>query len=257
MQRSHRVAALAVFGFLTMQSAPAVADEYIQIGLGFDYSDGDYGDIEDTEIIAAPLSVKYIDEDFFVRASLPYLRIKGPGGVIPGDGGVIGPGGDTVTTEKGIGDLTLAAGYSIPLAWSTWLDFTGKVKVPTGSRSKGLSTGTTDFTAEAEIMHVFGAASASVRAGRRFNGSSTLYPLDDVWLAGASVYYQTGKLTLGLDYDWREGSLPTSQDRHEITGSATYKLSPAFLLQGYAYTGFNNASPDAGAGVQLLYRFGL
>jgi len=259
MQRTHRIAALSALGILAMQSAPAAAEDYVQIALGFDYSEGNYGDVEDTKILSVPLSAKYNSGDFFVRASLPYVHIKGPGSVVPGDGGAIpgGTPGGAVTSQSGIGDLALAAGYSIPLAENTYLDFTGKVKIPTAKESKGLGTGTTDFTAEAEIMHVFGAVSASVRGGRRFNGSSTRFPLDDVWQAGASVYYQADKLTLGLDYDWREGALPTSANRSEITGSATYKLSSAIRLQGYGYTGFTDGSPDAGGGLQLLYRFGM
>jgi hypothetical protein len=36
----------------------------------------DYGNAQDTEILAVPLSVKIKKGDFFVRASIPYLHIK-------------------------------------------------------------------------------------------------------------------------------------------------------------------------------------
>ncbi|MDR7101237.1 transporter [Croceicoccus sp. BE223] len=242
-------------------AVPANAEEYTQFSIGADYSTGDYGDVADTKMLAVPLGIKFQGDGFWARASVPYVRIEGPEGVIPGDGGVSpgnGGGGTTVIdTRSGIGDVNLAAGYTIPLGSSTWLDAIGKVKLPTASKEKFLGTGTTDITAEAELMHSFGNLSAAVRGGRRFNGSNTLYPLDDVWQAGAGLYAKAGpKLSLGLDYDWREGALGTSPDRSEATASATYKLNPGLLIQGYGYTGFSEGSPDLGGGVQLLVRIG-
>ncbi|WP_066555550.1 hypothetical protein [Croceicoccus bisphenolivorans] len=263
---SHRVAAGAAMA-LAMAATPAMADEYWQFSLGADYSSGDYGDVADTEMLAVPVGVKYQGDNVWFRASVPYVRIKGPQGVIPGDGGVSpgngngngGGGGDTVVidTRSGVGDVNLAAGYTLPIGDATWFDVIGKVKLPTASKSKFLGTGTTDFTAEGELLHSFGAVSAAVRGGRRFNGSNELYPLQDVWQAGAGIYAKAGpQLSLGLDYEWREGALTTSPDRSEATASATYKVSPALLLQGYGYTGFADGSPDAGGGIQILYRIG-
>lgn len=240
------------------QSAPALADgDYIQFGIGADYSSGDYGASEDTNVWALPVSVKYQASNFYVRASIAYLDVEGPEGVIPGDGGVSpGDGGAGTTSRQGIGDLNLTAGYSFGLSDTTYFDIIGRAKLPTASESKSLGTGTTDFTAEAELLQVFGPVSASLRGGRRFNGSNTLYPLEDVWQAGAGLYVQSNDVTVGLDYDWREGSLPTAPDRSEATASLTYRLNPALRLQGYGYTGFADGSPDLGGGLQILYRFG-
>ncbi len=255
MNRSIRhgtiLAALATTAF----AAPAYAkgDDYIQFSLGADYSKGDYGTTPDTEMLAIPVGFKLKQGDFFVRASLPWLRVKGP--AVPGDGGAI-PGAGPTTSRSGIGDLTMAAGYSLPIGDSTYFDMTGKVKLPTASEAKGLGTGTTDFTAEGELTQVFGMTSVSVRGGRRFNGSTAAFPLNDVWQAGASVYHTAGEVTVGLDYDWREGALPTAPDRSELTGSIGFKLNESFRLQGYAYTGLSDGSPDLGGGLQLVYRIG-
>lgn len=256
-----RLAALSILAaspFALHGTAAAADDDYIQVGTGVDYSSGDYGDPQDTKILAVPFSLKVKTGPFFVRASIPYLRIKGPGSVVGGDGGPV-PGGTpgTVETNDGIGDLSLSAGYTFDITDSTYFDIIGRAKIPTASESKNLGTGTTDFTAEAAITHQFDALSISARGGRRFNGSSTRFPLRDVWQAGAGAYYQVGDMTLGLDYDWREGSLSTASDRSEVTGSLTYKLTPAVRIQGYGYTGFTDGSPNAGGGLQLLYRFAM
>ncbi|WP_374588865.1 transporter [Novosphingobium sp.] len=232
---------------------PAQAEDYLQLSLGADYSNGDYGTTPDTDMLAIPVGFKLKEGDFFVRASLPWLRVEGP--AVPGDGGAI-PGAGPTTSRSGIGDLSLAAGYSLPVGDTTFFDVTGKVKLPTASEEKGLGTGTTDFTAEAELTQVFGQTSVSVRGGRRFNGSTAAFPLEDVWQAGAGIYHAYGDLTLGLDYDWREGALPTAPDRSELTGSIGFKLNEKFRLQGYAYTGLSDGSPDLGGGLQLVYRIG-
>ena len=251
MNRRIRHTAMAAFASLAA-AAPAQADDYVQISLGADYSSGDYGSTPDTTILALPVSVKVKKGNFFVRASLPYLHVDGP--AIPGDGGAL-PGGPS-TSRGGIGDLSLAAGYSLPISETTFFDVTGKAKLPTASESKGLGTGTTDFTAEGELTQVFGSTSISLRGGRRFNGSNAAFPLNDVWQAGAGIYHTTGPVTLGLDYDWREGALAAVPDRSEITGSIGYKLSDSFRLQGYGYTGLSDGSPNLGGGLQVIYRFG-
>ncbi len=239
----------------TALAAPAQAedDNYMQFSVGADYSSGDYGTTPDTKILAVPVGFKLKQGDFFVRASLPWLRVEGP--AVPGDGGAIPTAGPT-NLRSGIGDLTMAAGYSLPIGDTTYFDVTGKVKLPTASESKGLGTGTTDFTAEGELTQVFGMTSVSVRGGRRFNGSTAAFPLNDVWQAGASIYHTSGDVTLGLDYDWREGALPTAPDRSELTGSIGFKLNDGFRLQGYAYTGLSDGSPNLGGGLQLVYRIG-
>lgn len=253
-------AALAVgvsaLGLLT--ASPALADdEYIQFNTGVDYSSGDYGDVEDTDYLAIPVGVKYQASDFYLKASISYVHAKGPSGVIPGEGGGnTGTPGGAVTSRSGVGDLWLAAGYTLDIGDSTWFDAVGKVKIPTASEAKFLGTGSTDFTAQGELLHSFGNVSLSAYGGRRFNGTSDILTLRDVWLGGAGVYVNADKVTVGLDYDWRQGSTLTSPDISEATASLTYKLSDGLRLQGYGYTGFADGSADLGGGLQLLVRFG-
>jgi len=247
---------LAMLPAICLAATPAKAEDYIQVNTGLDYSSGDYGDTVDTDFLAIPIGVKYHTDDWYVKASISYVDVKGPSGVIPGDGGGVNIPGGAVTSRSGIGDLWVTAGYSLSVGDSTWFDAVGKVKLPTASESKSLGTGTTDFVAQGELLHSFGDVSVSAYGGRRFNGSSNLFDLRDVWLGGAGVYVGADRVTLGLDYDFREGSTNTSPDISEMTASLTYKLSQSLRLQGYGYTGFADGSPDLGGGVQILYRFG-
>lgn len=250
-------AAISLMG-LAMPAMAQDSDDYFQLGTGLDYSSGDYGEVDDTTMLAIPVSARLQTGAFSLRASINWLSIRGPDGVIPGDGGVTpGSGSGTVSRRTGIGDVNLAASYSIPISSSTYLDLTGKAKLPTADEDKFLGTGTTDFTAQGEISQIFGNVTASVRAGRRFNGNNIDFQLEDVWLAGAGLYLQSGDVAFGLDYDWREGSQTGAPNRSEAAASMTYALNPAIRLQTYGYTGFSDGSPDIGGGLQLLYRFGM
>lgn len=257
MRHFKKLLLLTALPSATLFASPAAADDYIQVSTGVDYSSGDYGDTVDTDFLAIPVSVKYKTENFYLTASTAWVDVKGPAGFIPGDGGVVpgGTGGDVVS-RSGMGDVNLTAGYSFNLGGATFFDAVGKAKLPTASESKFLGTGSTDFTAQGELLHSLGDVSIGAFGGRRFNGSSDLYDLRDVWLGGAGVYYTKDKVSLGLDYEWRQGSITGSPDRSEATASLTYKLSNALRLQGYTYTGFTDGSPDLGGGLQVLFRFG-
>lgn len=248
-------ALLAALPALCIAAVPAQAEDYIQFNTGVDYSSGDYGDTVDTDFLAIPIGVKYQTDSWYLKAATSWVDVKGPSGVIPGEGGVSNPGG-TVTSRSGMGDTWLTGGYSLGIGASTWFDAVAKVKLPTASEAKSLGTGTTDFVAQGELLHSFGDVSVSAYGGRRFNGTSDVFDLRDVWLGGAGVYFGADKLTVGLDYDWRQGSTLTSPDVSEVTGSLTYKLSDSLRLQGYGYTGLADGSPDLGGGLQVLIRFG-
>lgn len=251
------IAAAALLPVAAFAASPAAAQDYVQINTGVDYSSGDYGDTVDTDFLSIPVGIKYQTDSWYLKASTSWIDVKGPSDVIPGDGGVGGGSGTApVTSRNGIGDVWITAGYSLSIGDSTWFDAVGKAKLPTASESKFLGTGSTDFVAQGELLHSFGNVSVSAYGGRRFNGTSDIFDLRDVWLGGAGVYVTADKVTLGLDYDWREGATLTAPDISELTGSVTYKLSDALRLQGYGYTGFADGSPDLGGGLQVLLRFG-
>ncbi|MEW6575084.1 MAG: hypothetical protein AB1408_01870 [Pseudomonadota bacterium] len=247
--------AIALAATMLIATPAQAEDPYIQINTGIDYSSGDYGDVEDTDYLSVPVGIKYQADRFYVKAAISYVHAEGPSGVIPGEGGGTSTPGGATTSRSGLGDLWLTAGYSLPIAETTWFDFVGKAKLPTASESKFLGTGSTDFTAQGELLHSFGDVSIAAYGGRRFNGKSDILALRDVWLAGGGIYFGANDLTIGLDYDWREGATLTSPDVSEATASLTYKLNDKLRLQGYGYTGFADGSPDLGGGVQLLFRF--
>lgn len=74
-----------------------------RLSTGVNYSEGDYGDVEETRVISAPVAIKYKRGGFSVRVSVPYVHIDGPGSLLDtpqgrdagfgDDGGLSGDGG--------------------------------------------------------------------------------------------------------------------------------------------------------------------
>ena len=54
----------------------------IKVTMAADYSTGKYGLDESTDILYIPLEIKYRSLPWQFSATLPYIKIKGPGGLV-------------------------------------------------------------------------------------------------------------------------------------------------------------------------------
>jgi hypothetical protein len=264
-----------IFAFIVaiglMIEAPAFAQEEVKVKVstGFDYSTGDYGQPVDTEILYFPVITQATYGNWIAKLTVPYLRIKGPGTVIGGGGGVvvcedisgkedlcsIVPT-NAVTTESGLGDIIGALTYTIDVAkYDLFLDFTGKIKFPTADEGKRLGTGETDYTIQMDATKMFGSSYVFGGVGRRFVGDNEQFQLNDIWLFNAGAGYQVNKkLGIGASYDFRE-SASTAEDASEATGYLTYKVTDSITTMLYGVAGFSDGSPDASVGLQVSYKF--
>ncbi len=264
----------------------AASDSYFQISTGIDYSKGNYGDVADTKVASIPISARYVTGPVTFRVSVPYVWINGPGSLVTtpdtGGGGEDGSGrgrgrggnsgsgsgnssaaintevepGGTRRKTSGIGDVNAALTYSFDFGSDLFLDVTGRMKIPTASKSKRLGTGKVDFTAAAELAKEIGGAEVYVGGRRRFAGQSTGSLLRDTWGASAGISYRTkNRVRIGLDYDWQQSSFRGNKASSEITGSVGFPLGKGFRLNLYAATGLNSASVDLAGGAALSYRF--
>jgi hypothetical protein len=77
----------------TVDTAPSGSDSSLRLSTGVNYSKGDYGEIEDTEVFSVPVSLTYRTGNFKVRVSVPWVRIDGPGSLLQTPEGRDGGGG--------------------------------------------------------------------------------------------------------------------------------------------------------------------
>jgi len=227
-----------------------------RLSTGVDYSSGDYGESEDTDILYIPVGLRYATDAWTFKVTVPYLRSEGPGNVVgAGDGGIVvgGPGGET-ETESGLGDVVTAITYTLPgpAENGTFIDFTGKVKFVTADDDKCLGTGENDYYAQLDLATTLGAFTPLIPAGYRFVGEPSGAELDDVFYGSVGTDYRfTRSTSAGLLYDFREASSSTADDSSEVFAYVSHRFNPTIAMTVYGATGFTDGSPDLNVGLQL------
>ena len=235
-----------------------------QFGLstGVDYSTGDFGSDVDTDITYVPFTAKYDLDRWFLRLTVPYLRIRGPGNVVVGPDGNPLPvdegGGTRRTTEDGLGDIVAGVTYNVIPATATGyiFDVGAKIKFPTADEDKRLGTGETDYSLQGDLYKSVGRWTALGTLGYRWLGDPSGIDLKNVFFASVGALYRlSDAATGGLLYDWREKTVSGSDPLHELTAYFAYKFNPNTSAQLYLVTGFSDSSADFGIGTAISYGF--
>ncbi|MEM9880949.1 MAG: transporter [Pseudomonadota bacterium] len=258
---------------------------------GADYSTGDYGADEDTDIIFVPVSARLRWENVSVRISVPYLSVDGPGDVIPGDGTPIvtdrcasiqftrpvlferfcqteentASGDDG--QSSGLGDIVVAASYALPadITGDFGITFEGRVKLPTADVDAALGTGKTDFTVVVDAAWYGSTITPFVTLGYRIFGDPTFtddlgdftVDLENGFTTSAGLTLPIGDSTaLTFAYDYLQKSVDTADNIHELYGAITAPLNDVWGITAYGVAGLTDASADVALGVSLRYRFG-
>jgi hypothetical protein len=248
-----------------VQAGAAHADSW-RVTSGVDYSSGMYGESRATDVLAVPMTAKYVNGRWSFRASIPYLSVDGPanvaivdegGGDSDGGGGdVIGGPGARRASRSGFGDTTLAATYSFNRLGGTraYFDLTGKLRLPSGDEDRGLGTGATDVITEGELGGAFRWGGAYVSVARRFLGDSDRFTREDGWQVSGGGWLSHGKDEVGAYWTWRDASVRRFDDPQEVGAYVSRRLTPHWKVQLSANAGLSDASPDLGTAVSFTYR---
>ncbi|HWH21668.1 MAG TPA: transporter [Allosphingosinicella sp.] len=250
---------LAVAAPAAAQQTPGRVEERanpfgLSFSTGIDYSSGDYGLDENTKILVVPFTLRATTGNLAFTASLPYLSIDGPGGVVVGPGGEPLPGVPTEGGKRdGIGDLSLGATYTIPAAnlGGAELALGGRVKLPTSSRDQQLSTGKTDFSVSGDLSFPMGNVVPFVNLGYRWLGDPEGADLRNGPTASVGSSFVLGQSVLIASYDYARATSRLTEDSHEIFAGLSAPVSSAFTMTGYGVAGLSKGSPDFGLGVLL------
>src|SRR5882724_6830468 len=150
------ILSLAFTALLSAQSTTTttqvVPEIPVKLGVGFDYSRGDYGFSSDTTVYSVPVNLSIESPDWLARVTVPYITVKGPASVV----GDVGPAlasaaRPTSKSESGLGDTVLTLTYHAHhAADGLTIDLTGRVKFGTASASRGLGTGETDYYVQSD-----------------------------------------------------------------------------------------------------------
>ena len=252
----HRVLAAVVGGLILAGSAAAQN----RVGVGAEFTTGKYGSSESTDTLYIPFVARHESGPVVLKATIPYLRITGPGNVVgAGDGRITLPGGSGARrTESGVGDIAASAFYTLSdeRKAAFGLDVGVKVKLPTADEAKGLGTGETDYALQADLFKPLGGVTVFGSLGYRWYGDPPGIPLRNVPYgsigASRSLSQET---TLGVAYDFRPRIVTGGSEISEATAFWSQRLPGNWRMQLYGLVGFSDASPDAGAGILVEQRF--
>jgi hypothetical protein len=159
--------------------------------------------------------------------------------------------------ESGIGDASIALTYSLDALGDSpaYVDFTGRVRLPTGSEEDGLGVGATDSFALTELGWDGDAGGAFVSAGRRFLGSVDDFERVDGWQASVGGWINVSdSAVVGAYYDWRDSSTRDGEDPSSLEAYVSWRLNDAWKIEVNGGVGLSAASADYTAGLTLIWR---
>jgi hypothetical protein len=286
----------AVVAVLAQCNTASAADTHVQASSGVQYSDGKYGDATSTSAVVVPFSVRASFGSWSIRASVPFVTVDGPAdvseivddssgrgsssgsgssGSSSGSGsgssgsgsdssGGSGNGGDdavgsSARSVSGIGDASIALTYSIDALGDSpaYIDFTGRVRLPTGDENKGLGVGTTDYVALTELGWDGEPGGVFVSAGRRFLGDVDNFQRVDGWQASVGGWVNVSDTAVaGVYYDWRNSSVSGGEDPSSVEAYVSWRLSDAWKIEVNGGVGLADSSADYTAGLTLIWRSG-
>ena len=241
---------------------PVVNLPEVSFQMGLDYSKGNYSDPDTTEVFYIPFTFNYKKGPWGFRATVGYSSLLGQATVIPGTGFALFSDlafrPENPTSNKGIGDLYLSGSYAIESLKTDeiFIDLTTRIKLPTGNKEKGLSTGKADISFQFDIAKFYGNFLPFATIGYRHVGKTDRYNLQDTWFASLGIsYYASQNLTLGLSFDFRKSITIDHENPKEIQAFADYILSEKWSVYLYGLAGLSKGSPDGGMGFHLKYTY--
>lgn len=248
------------------ESVSLYKDREFTLLTGFDHSSGKFNLPTTTNISYMPYSLRFTTGSWSFRASSGYISFAAPKNVITAiEGAPLVTDVDLTADEQrqirrkdGFGDVYLSATYSYenPYNNDLYIDFTGKIKIPTANEYKGLGTGKVDYTAQVDASYLFGSFMPFATLGYRFIGKNTLYDLQNSFFASIGMaYYITYDTSIGVSYDYRESATPGFNSPKEIFAYTDIQLNDNWGINVYGVVGLNNVTTDYGGGTRIRYKF--
>jgi hypothetical protein len=261
----------ALMGACAASGAMAASDDVFTLGAGADYTTGKYGSSQSTDILYVPFIAKYETGPWVLKATVPWIRITGPGNVVGAgaDRVVLSDGNAPRRTASGLGDIVLSGFYTVLGDMSLLgdksnarsdapigLDLGAKVKLGTADENQGLGTGKNDYSLQADAYKTFGAWTGFGSLGYRWYGDPAGVDLKNVFYGSLGTTYRFSRdASAGVAYDYRPKISPNGGTISEATLFATVRVSRDVKLQPYAILGFSTGSPDYGAGLLAYLSF--
>ena len=254
------VVPMAVLAMGSLPGAASAEDPHFSIGVGAEYTTGDYGGVESVDEVYVPVTGTLDLERVTFRLTVPFLSVSAPElTTISGPDGqpVVGEG--PRVTESGLGDVLASVTVFDVLSTSGGdlvMDLTGKVKFGTADEDQGLGTGEQDYSLQADVFRFFDRSTLMGTAGYSLRGDPEDYDLENTFFASVGASFATSdRVRVGAFFDFREASVPDTDSLQELSAWISTGLGKRARAQFYLLAGFGDSSPDWGGGLSFSGRF--
>lgn len=248
---------LAGIASLTMSNAAAATNSQLSFSIGFDYSTGEYGEAESTEIWYIPFTTKYKRGRFAYKLMIPYLDIVGPGDV-SGDAVVVKGDAGPKDVANGVGDVDASAFFNVVSGQhkSPRMDVGIKANLATGDEDKGLGKGEEDYALQLDLFDQFGRAQVFGALGYKWRGDPDdgEERLDGVFANVGTGYSLGSKKGVGVMFDFKESSSRDREDREALMLYYSHRLDHQRSVVVYLLGGLSDSSADAEIGMQVTFK---
>lgn len=232
------------------------------VSIGSAIAGGSFGTGQKSRMISTALGVRAAVGTLRLSASLPYLNIRGRGLIFSGidstpiiaSGGKPGPR----ITNKGLGDLTVGAAYTLPTSsGGPEVELSGRLKLPTATRASQLSTGKTDFSVGAQVTQAVGRLAPFVSGTYRSFGDPASIDLNNGIALSGGTAVLLGKRTVALlSYHYAEKASRLIKDSHELFAGASTKIGESSVrLTGFVTAGVSSGAAATSGGASLALHF--
>lgn len=251
---ARKAALLAAVSLLAMAGA-AHAETRLSFTAGLEYSSGEYGGTETTEVVAAPFGVRLTVDDWTFRASSAYMQVSGPADISEdGEAGGSGPIARDQAAH-GVADTTVSLERAFRRIGGSnaYVEVTARARLPSGDEERGFGVGTVDYGVVTEIGVSSEDGGAFVSAGYRFLGKRDEGPdRQDGMQAGVGAWLPVGgRGRVGVFGNWRKASVEDGDDPSQAGGYISYRMSERLRVTFAASGGLSDASPEYTAGIRF------
>jgi len=258
--------AWTALALVLLAAVPAFAQDSPRFSLSssFNYSTGDYGTSEDTELIYVPFTFGVKLDRFELRLTVPYIRQTSQ--LVTLTGGGVGVRKDKkaqaaqeTDTESGLGDVLLRGSYVLLQEQDVWPEVTPyvKIKFPTADEDRGLGTGKFDETFGVELSKTFlERFTAFLGVAYTIVGSPAGSDFDNSfgWSVGAA-YAVARPFSVFAFLDGATAISSAQEDPLELRVGAEWRITNVVKLTGAVTKGLSDGSADWGISAGLALRF--
>lgn len=229
------------------------------MGAGYAYSAGRYGAENDTRLSSLPVTLGWSTNSWALQLGVAHLHRRGPAGtVVVPDGGFLSTApAAAIESASGWGDTwVLGTRYYVLDQYRSGanLHLSAGVKLATGSRDKGLSTGEPDASVGAEVTRFWGRLETAVSAGYIIAGRAPGLALRNHASGRARLRWNASDaLALGLTYHVGQRVASGVAPIRDATLSLDAAGPLGSRLSLHAQKGFSDGSADQGAGLWLTW----